>query len=156
MLVDTTAVFFDHIVHFAEELIEQRVQILGIQLAGNFREPGQVSKHHRDLPPRGFMRCRWFRLGCGVGGIKLLDGTQKPPTVADSSHTDFDQILCRQIWQNGKVDLVVNEGLRVLVQSICAQPAPQVLRHIAPLKSPTSSESLAWQRARVCKNQINS
>jgi hypothetical protein len=124
VLVDGSAESFDQIVDPFEEPLQQSMNLLGVELAAQFRIADQVAEQHRHLTSLAVCSGTCRRRGCSPGGVSLRqfrDGFQQLLAMTERD-AKLIEIGIAKLGQDVGIDVVGAEGLLVALESEPAQP----------------------------------
>ena len=125
MLVDVAAMLGDQAVGELEEGVEERVDLLGVELVGQRRVADEVGEQHAHLPPLALRSVRPAVPRRGPGAQRG-DRLEQPSPMTDRGDPELLQVVGRQRRQQRRVDGVVRECLGILLQPQALQPAGHV------------------------------
>ena len=143
VLVDMSAVLQDDAVGATEELLDQRMQLFGVELLTPGHETGEIGEQHRHLTSFADQIGRCGR--CGRRILLILEGwsllrtqqgdrVEQLPTVTDQADAELLQVLGGEPWQNVRLYSVIAKSLLVLLQTKTAQPSREVHAGSPPLQ----------------------
>jgi hypothetical protein len=135
VLVDISAVLQDDAVGATEELLDQCMQLFGVELLAPGRVTGEIRKQNRYLPPLadriGLWRRCWRLFSQLLGGPRVRtaqrgDGIKQLAAVTDQANAEFLEVFSGQLRQNLGLYGIVAKCLLVLAQIQAAQPCQEV------------------------------
>jgi hypothetical protein len=139
-----STVFQDNAVGATKELLDQRMQLFGVELLTPRGVTGEIGEQHRDLTPFAdrIGRCR----RCGRRALLILKGwsllcaqqgdrVEQLPTVTDQADAELLQVFGGEPWQNVRLYSVIAKRLLVLLQTKTAQPSREVHAGSPPLQA---------------------
>jgi hypothetical protein len=128
VLVDVGAVSHDNTVHGLEITVQQAMGFLRAKLVRQLREARQIGEQDSDLPAFARLRGdgRFPDRGFGLGRRELCDGGQQLLAMAKGAHPELLEVLCGQIAQGFRVDVVLAKRLGVLPEAKIVEPSPYI------------------------------
>src|SRR5262245_41887701 len=112
VFVNRPAIALHNSVYRFEVMVEDVMNLFGVEFARKLRESRQVQKRHRDLAPlsrrESFARLIGFVV-CSLGPFTAQSALQLP--ARSKRDADFLQVTFAERSQNGEIDLMINERL---------------------------------------------
>ena len=120
VLVDRAAMLDDQRVRPREETVDDTAYFLGAELARKLRKAAEIGEQHRYAPTLRLLRAGWSRV------LQARDGLQQPLAMAERGDTELAQVVGRKPAQQPVIDVIGDEGIRVLAEAQSFKPATNV------------------------------